>query len=43
MANNAFLVIFLQAVDDFLSTLPLKAREKIIYNVRKVKSGIMDA
>lgn len=43
MANNAFQVIFLQAVDDFLSTLPLKAREKIIYNVRKVKSGIMDA
>lgn len=30
MANNAFQVIFLQAVDDFLSTFPLKAREKII-------------
>lgn len=43
MANNAFQVIFMQAVDEFLSTLPLKAREKIIYNVRKVKSGIMDA
>lgn len=43
MANNAFQVIFLQAVDEFLSTLPMKAREKIIYNMRKVKSGIMDA
>lgn len=36
-------LFFLQAVDEFLSTLPMKAREKIIYNMRKVKSGIMDA
>ena len=36
-------LFFLQAVDEFLSTLPMKAHEKIIYNVRKVKSGIMDA
>ena len=43
MANKGFQVIFLQEVDDFLSTLALKAREKIIYNVRKVGSGIMDA
>ena len=43
MANNGFEVIFLQGVDDFLSTLSPKTRAKIFYNVRKVKSGIMDA
>ena len=36
-------MLFLQDVDDFLSTLSPKVREKIIYNVRKVKSGVMDA
>ncbi|MBQ6195538.1 MAG: type II toxin-antitoxin system RelE/ParE family toxin [Prevotella sp.] len=43
MANKGFQVLFLQDVDDFLSTLSPKVREKIIYNVRKVKSGVMDA
>ena len=36
-------MIFLPGVDDFLSTLAPKVRAKIIYNVRKVKSGVMDA
>jgi phage-related protein len=43
MADKGFQVIFLQGVEDFLSTLAPKVREKIIYNVRKVKSGIKDA
>lgn len=42
MANNGFQVVFLQGVDDFLSKLAPKAREKIIYNVRKVQSGVKD-
>ena len=43
MANKGFEVIFLQSVDDFLSTLTLKAKAKIMYNIDKVKSGLMDA
>ena len=37
-----FEVIFLEGVDEFLSTLTPKARKKIFYNVRKVKGGVMD-
>ena len=43
MAQRSFEVIFLEGVDEFLSTLTPKARAKIIYNVRKVKGGVMDA
>ena len=43
MANNGFEVIFLQSVDDFLSTLTPKAKAKIMYNIDKVKGGLMDA
>lgn len=43
MASRVFKVIFLQNVDVFLATLTPKAREKIINNVRKVKSGLMDS
>ena len=43
MAQRSFEVIFLEGVDEFLSTLTPKARAKIIYNFRKVKGGVMDA
>lgn len=43
MANKGFQVIFLPGVDDFLSTLAPKVRAKILYNVRKVKDGVIDA
>ena len=40
MASKGFQVVFLQGVEDFLSTLAAKVRKKILYNVRKVKSGV---
>jgi phage-related protein len=43
MAQCRFEVIFLEGVNEFLSTLTPKARAKIIYNVDKVKGGHMDA
>lgn len=43
MSQRRFEVIFLESVDEFLSTLTPKARNKILYNVRKVKGGVMDA
>ena len=43
MVNKGFQVIFLQGVDDFLSSLTPKVRAKILYNVRKVKGGVVDA
>ena len=43
MAQRRFEVIFLDDVDEFLTTLTPKAREKIIYNVDRVKGGYMDA
>ena len=42
MAHREFQVIFLQGVDEFLSGLPAKARAKVIYNIDKVKGGIID-
>jgi len=42
MAHREFQVIFLQGVDEFLSSLPAKARAKVIYNIDKVKGGIID-
>lgn len=43
MANRGFQVIFLQGVDEFIATLTPKAREKIFYNIRKVKGGVVDS
>ena len=43
MASTGFQVIYMQEVDEFLSNLPSQARTKIIYNIRKVASGYMDA
>ena len=43
MANRGFQVIFLQGVDEFIATLIPKAREKIFYNIRKVKGGYVDS
>ena len=42
MAHREFQVIFLQGVDEFLSSLPAKARAKVIYNIDKVKGDIID-
>ena len=42
MAHREFQVIFLQGVDEFLSSLSAKARAKVIYNIDKVKGGIID-
>ena len=43
MPQYRFEVVFLDGVNEFLSTLTPKARKKIIYNVDKVKGGHMDA
>jgi len=43
MANRGFQVLFLDGVREFLSTLPIKTRLKVIYNVDKVKGGTMDS
>lgn len=32
-----FKVIYLKEADEFLSLLPIKAKEKILYNIRKTK------
>lgn len=42
MNKNCFEIIFLETVRTFLKSLPQQASTKIIYNIRKVKSGIID-
>lgn len=42
MGNNRFEIIFLEEVRLFLKSLPRQAAEKIIYNIRKVQSGVID-
>jgi len=40
--GNQFEVVFMDEVREFLNTLPVATREKIYYNVDKVKGGILD-
>lgn len=42
MNTNRFEIIFLEAVRTFLKSLPKQASSKIIYNIRKTQSGLID-
>ncbi|MDE7437280.1 MAG: type II toxin-antitoxin system RelE/ParE family toxin [Muribaculaceae bacterium] len=42
MENPVFKFLLLEAARDFLKSLPLQARNKIYYNIRKVQGGIKD-
>lgn len=41
--KNAYTVILSEEVDIFLDTLPVKAKNKILYNIRLVEGGRMDS
>ena len=38
-----FRLIVLDEASDFIDSLPDKAREKVLYNIRKVRHGVKDA
>lgn len=40
--QNHFEVLLSDEVDEFLNTLPIKAKTKIIYNITLVKNGYQD-
>lgn len=40
--GHQFEVVFMDGVREFLNTLPVATREKIFYNVDKVKGGILN-
>ena len=42
MEKQIFRLITLQEADEFIAELPDKAREKVFYNIRKVRGGIKD-
>lgn len=42
MEKPLFHLLLLGAARDFLKTLPVQAREKIYYNIRKVQGGVRD-
>ena len=42
MDKPIFRLITLQDAQDFLDSLPDKVREKILYNIRKVRFGVKD-
>lgn len=42
MDNQIFRLIALTEAIEFLDSLPDKVREKVIYNIRKVRGGIKD-
>lgn len=41
-AMKGFKTIFLEEARDFLISLPEQAKSKIVYNLRKAESGVMD-
>lgn len=43
MEQPLFKLIALKDAIDFLDSLPDKAREKILYNIRKVRYGVKEA
>lgn len=42
MDKPIFKLITLIEADEFLASLPNKAREKVLYNIRKVRFGVKD-
>lgn len=43
MDKPIFKLITLIEADEFLASLPDKAREKVLYNIRKVRFGVKDS
>lgn len=43
MDNPIFQLLLLETARDFLKTLPVSARNKIYYNIKKVQGGIKDS
>lgn len=43
MDNPIFQLLLLETARDFLKTLPVPARNKIYYNIKKVQGGIKDS
>lgn len=42
MDRPIFQLLLLEAARDFLKTLPMPARKKIYYNIKKVQGGVKD-
>lgn len=42
MDRPVFQLLLLEAARDFLKTLPIQARNKIYYNIKKVQGGVRD-
>lgn len=42
MDKPLFQLLLLETARDFLKTIPIQARKKIYYNIRKVQGGIKD-
>ena len=42
MDTPLFQLLLLEAARDFLKDLPMQARDKIYYNIRKVQGGVKD-
>lgn len=42
MDRPLFQLLLLEAARDFLKTLPVQARNKIYYNIKKVQGGVKD-
>ena len=42
MDKPLFQLLLLEAAREFLKSLPLQAREKIYYNIKKVQGGVKD-
>ena len=41
--QNQIEVVFLDDASEFIDSLPLAARKKIYYNMRKIKGGVLNA